>query len=199
MYQFPKTPEKIKQRIKRYEREFEKEEKKFGFISDGYGKRYLLGPLYMLMGDIEGAIKTYEWFGEKFSDDGGEPFHSLCWALALFRTGAKNKASKKLVELMLSNLYIIPHLLGIEQRELNIWHATNLAMKEYVEYIPSELIELWDDQALDWARKEYQSTEIQKIRKRYIEIYRKLKTERPGPKRSQLVEEAYGLREQASG
>lgn len=52
MYQFPQEPKKIRAQITRYERELRKEKKKFGFISDGYGKRYLLGPLYMLSGDL---------------------------------------------------------------------------------------------------------------------------------------------------
>ncbi|MFH1634954.1 MAG: hypothetical protein ABIG63_13245 [Chloroflexota bacterium] len=193
MYQFPKTTVKIKERIKRYERELQKEEKKFGFISDGYGKRYLLGPLYVLMGDIEGAIKSYNWFEGEFSDDIGEPFHSLCWVFALYRSGDKTKASRKLLEMMLSNLYIIPYILGIEQDELDIWHGSNLVMKEYMEYLPPVLVDLWDKQALDWIRDEYQRPEFQKIRSRYIEIYGQLKTEKPGPKRSQLVQEAHYL------
>jgi len=192
-YQFPKTPSKIKERIKRYERGLRKEEKKFGFISDGYGKRYLLGPLYMLLGNNEGAIKTFDWFEEKFSEDGGEPFHSLCWSLALYLSGEKTKASNKFLHTMLSNLYIIPHLLGIEQEELDIWNGSNWAMKEHVQNFPQEMLELWDEETTNWARSEYQNLEFQRTRSRYIEILAQLKNEKPGPKRNQLIDEAYGL------
>ncbi len=43
MYQYPQEPKKIRERINRYERKLRKEYEKFGSISDGYGKRYLLG------------------------------------------------------------------------------------------------------------------------------------------------------------
>ncbi len=52
MYQYPQEPKKIRERINRYERKLRKEYEKFGSISDGYGKRYLLGPLYLVLGDL---------------------------------------------------------------------------------------------------------------------------------------------------
>jgi hypothetical protein len=136
MSQFPKEPKKIRARITRYERELRKEYEMNGFIRDGYGKRYLLGPLYLLLGDLAGAIKSFEWFEEMFPRDMGEPVHSLCWTLALYRAGNIAEASHRFVQTMLSNLYLIPHLIGLEQDELDIWHGSNLAEKEYLEYIP---------------------------------------------------------------
>lgn len=59
---FPDTPKKIKARIRSYERKLQKEKEEHNFVNDGYGKRYLLGPLYMLMDDIEGALQSYAWF-----------------------------------------------------------------------------------------------------------------------------------------
>jgi len=56
-----------------------------GYGGDGYGKRYLLGPLYMLMGDIDGALVSFDWYEAAYPDDGGEPYQYLTWALALFR------------------------------------------------------------------------------------------------------------------
>jgi hypothetical protein len=35
-------------------------------------------------------------------------------------------AARKLRQTMLSNLYLVPHLLGAEQAELNIWHGSNI-------------------------------------------------------------------------
>ena len=70
----------------------------------------------MLLGDIEGATKSYQWFEENCPDDIGEPFQYLCWALALYRSGnekalgfiigqvmkkSKGKANPKLVGEML--------------------------------------------------------------------------------------------------
>ncbi|OIO95445.1 MAG: hypothetical protein AUK03_05485 [Anaerolineae bacterium CG2_30_64_16] len=193
MFQFPKEPRKIKERISRYERELRKEYKKFGFISDGYGKRYLLGPLYLILGDLPRAIRSFEWFEHTFPGDIGEPFHCLCWTLALYRSGNMTGASLKLRQTMLSNLYLIPHLLGLAQDKLNIWHGSNLAEKDYLQYTPPEIWALWDEPALRWAKETYESPEFCRIRARYIEIYEQLGSEPPGPKRSQLVSEAFGL------
>jgi tetratricopeptide (TPR) repeat protein len=187
MSQFPKDPKKIKQRIRRYKRSMRKEYEEHNFISDGYGKRYLLGILYMLADDLEGALESFAWFAEMFPDDVGEPFHYLTWALALYRSGDIEEATFRLRQAMLSNLYVIPHLLGIEQDVLDIWHGSNWAEKDYVGYASPEIWALWDAPALTWAEATYTSAEFQRIRNRYIDIEKQLKTEPRGPRRSELV------------
>jgi hypothetical protein len=193
MIQFPDEPKKIKARIARYERALRKEQKQYGNIDDGYGKRYLLGPLYMLLGDEIGAVRSFEWFEQTFPDDIGEPIQYLCWTLALHRTGDTAGATRKLRDTMLSNLYLIPHLLGEDQEELDVWHGTNIAEKGYLEYWPPEIWALWDDTALKWARETYHSDEFRRVRGRYIEILEQLGSEPRGPRRSRLVDEMYRL------
>ena len=190
---FPQEPKKIRARIRRYERELRKELKTFGGIHDGYGKRYLLGPLYLLMGDVEGAVKSFEWFEQTFPDDVGEPVHLLCWTLALYRSGETARATRKLRQTMLSNLYLIPHLLGREQEELDIWHGSNWEQKDFVEYVPPEIWALWDAPAMHWAAETYDSPEVSRVREQYIEIMRQLKSEPSGPRRSELVAEVFRL------
>ncbi len=193
MVSFPRDPKKIQERIRRYERELRQEQKTYGGLDDGAGKRYLLGPLYLAMGDLPGALKSFKWFEKMFPDDIGEPFFLLSWALALYRSGNMAKAEQKLRRAMLSNLYMIPHLLGIEQNEIDIWHDSNWAQKDYLQYAPPQIWQLWDEPARQWARELYNSPEFSQVRERYIEIYRQLKDEPPGPRRSQLVEEAFEL------
>jgi hypothetical protein len=199
MFQFPKEPKKIRERIKRYEREMRQEYERLGAIDDGNGKRYLLGPLYLVVGDLAGALASFEWFEQMFPDDMGEPFQYLCWALALYRSGNMAGASLRLRQAMLSNLYLIPHLLGMAQDRLNIWHGSNVAEKEYLEYAPPEIWALWDEPALQWAKETYESPELGRIRARYVEIYEQLLSEPRGPKRSQLVSEALGLQAMGEG
>jgi len=194
MYQFPKEPKRITERIKRYERELRKEYEKFGFISDDSGKRYLIGPLYMVLGDTAGAIKSFEWFEHNFPDDIGEPFQYLCWTLALYRSGNIVGASTKLLQTMLLNLYLIPQLLDMKQDELDIWHGSNWVQKSYLQYAPREIWRLWDQQALAWAKETYQSPKFRQVRTRYIEIQQQLEHEPVGPRRTQLVQEASKLR-----
>ena len=193
MYQFPKEPKRIADRIKRYERGLRNEHEKFGFIHDGSGKRYLLGPLYMLLGDTVGSVKSFEWFEQTFPDDMGEPFQYLCWALALYRSGDIGRASRKLRQTMLLNLYLVPHLLGMPHDRLDMWHGSNWAEMGYLEYAPPELFALWDQAALAWVKETYQSTKFRQVRARYVEIHEQLRHEPVGPRRSQLVQEAFEL------
>jgi len=48
MFNIPTDPKKIRERIRRYERALRNEKKKFGAYDDSAGKRYFLGPLYLL-------------------------------------------------------------------------------------------------------------------------------------------------------
>jgi hypothetical protein len=191
---FPKDPKKIRARIRRYERALRKEYEETGFYSDGYGKRFLLGPLYLLMDDLEGALRSFAWYEETFPDDGGDPMQLLCWTLALYRSGDLEAAAQKLRRAMFSNLYLIPRLLGLEQEELDIWHGSNIAELIHVEAIPPELFALWDEPALEWVRGTYNAPDFCQVRERYIAIHRALQTEPRGPKRTQLVNEASELR-----
>jgi hypothetical protein len=52
-----KTPKGIQLRIKEYEDFLKYEKRTFGEYHDGDGVRYIICPLYMLMGDFEGALK----------------------------------------------------------------------------------------------------------------------------------------------
>lgn len=194
MSQFPDEPLKIKERIRRYENSLRKEFKQFRYISDGYGKRYLIGPMYLLVGDTAGAVKYFEWYEQQFPDDIGEPFHWLCWALALYQSNDRANAARILRRAMLSNLYLLPGLLGIEQPVLELRHGSNWAEKEYVEQGPVELLRLWDEQALAWAKELYQSEGFQKVRERSIELLQRLSTEPVGPQRSEWVRELSDLR-----
>jgi tetratricopeptide (TPR) repeat protein len=191
---FPKDPKKIRARIRRYERALRKEHEETGFYSDGYGKRFLLGPLYLLMDDLEGALQSFAWYEETFPDDSGDPMQLLCWTLALYRSGDLEAAAQKLRRAMFSNLYLIPRLLGQEQEELNIWHGSNIAELAHAEDIPPEVFALWDETALEWARETYNAENFRQARERYIAIHRALKIEPRGPKRTQLVDEAFELR-----
>jgi hypothetical protein len=63
-------------------------------IYDGAGKRYLLGPLSLLLGDLDHALNRFRWFEAEFPDHCGEPSHHLCWALAPYRGGDQEAAAR---------------------------------------------------------------------------------------------------------
>lgn len=190
---FPTDPKRIRERIRRYERAL-KGELEVGYGGDGYGKRYLLGPLYMLIGDVEGALASFDWYEDAYPGDSGDPYQHLTWALALFRAGRRQDAFNKLYQTMLENLYLVPFILGSNPQPLDIWHGSNLGWIEYALEVPQELLNLWDDDALQWAREVSEHPVVVEKVARYVDIHRELKRERPGPLRSALVPESFTLK-----
>ena len=191
----PQTEEqKIRSRLRSYERKLQQEKKKYGHYHDSAGKRYQIGPHYLLLADDDGALAAFQWFEKEFSDDVGEPGHLLCWTLALHRAGNEIAAAKKLRQTMLSNLYVLPHLLGSPIEGLNIWHGSNHAEPSYVEFIPEAYFGLWTEDEREWAAGLYHSPGFRSVRARYTQISRALDTVRPSPERSRLVKELYGLK-----
>lgn len=189
-FSIPTEIKKIKERIKRYEKALQNEKEEKGYINDGFGKRYILGPFYLLADDLEGSLDFYRWFEDNFADDRGEPFQYLCWALALYKSSQLKKARKKIIQTIFMNLYLIPYVLDIEVKNYDIWYSSNLSEKEYIEYMPVEYTALWDDEALDWLESIYLNKKIQKNIQKYISIYKKLKDMRPDNERSKLIDEA---------
>ena len=148
----------------------------------------------MLLHDDEGALAAFEWFEREFDDDVGRPDHTLCWSLLLHRAGQEAGAARKLRQAMLSNLYLLPHLLGSPIAPLPIWHGSSDAEPDFVEDIFEPYLALWSDEDKAWAAGLYQSQGFRAARERYIEISRLLDDLRPGPARSALVKEMHELR-----
>ncbi len=190
---YPTDPKRIRQRIRRYERALKKELED-GYGGDGYGKRFLLGPLYMLMDDVDGALASFDWYQAAYPDDGGEPYQYLTRALALFRGSRRQEAFNKLYQTMLENLYLVPFLLGRNPQPLDIWHGSNFEWIEYAFELPQELLDLWDDVALRWARDVSEHPAVVEKVARYVVIHRELKSEPRGPRRTALVNEAFALK-----
>ena len=193
MYDLPKDPAKIRQRIRRYERAFEKEIAMQGTISDGAGKRFLLAPLYLIMDDLEGALKSFAWYAEAFPGNSSDPGHSLCWALALYREGDETAASQKLGQAMLANLYLLPRLFGESMERLDFWGCSD-ALPEYVDELPPEFFEIWTPAEREWARQLYASEDFTRTRNEFINIESQLEDEPCGPRRNRLVKKAWDLR-----
>jgi hypothetical protein len=77
------------------------------------------------LNDLGKTANYIEWYEKEFSDDVGEPIQKLCWALSLRRRGNEAGAQNMLAETMLSNLYIIPAVLGQTIDEYDMWQASS--------------------------------------------------------------------------
>jgi len=184
---------KIKATIARYRRALNKEWKDHNFISDGAGKRYMIGPLYLRIDDTKGAMAHYQWFEKMFDHDSGEPFHRMGWTLTLHRNGLDQDAERMLLITMLKNLYLFPILFGEDPPVVDGWQGSNWEELEYITGAPKWMLNLWTDEELEWAKSIYYSDQAVRIRERYITIYQFLELERPGDKRSKLVNESMKL------
>ena len=53
-------------------------------------------------------------------------------------------AAAKLRQTMLSNLYLLPRILGLEQDHIDMGYSSNLADKCYRDEVPEEVFVLWE-------------------------------------------------------
>ena len=185
--------QKIKLTISRYRRALNKEWKDHNFISDGAGKRYMIGPLYLRIDDTKGAMAHYQWFEKMFDDDSGEPFHRMGWTLALHRHADDSGAERMLLIAMLKNLYLFPVLFGEDPPTIDGWHGSNWEELDYITEAPKWMLTLWTEDELEWAKGIFYSDQAVRIRDRYITINQFLELDRPGEKRSKLVKESMKL------
>ena len=193
MFSFPDTEKKLRSRISNYKSALNKEKKDYGYINDGSGKRYLLFCLYFVLDDLNKSREYFEWYKKEFPDDVGEPIQKLCWALSLHRMKNNDEAKHMLAELMLSNLYLIPNIIGLDVQKYDIWHSSNFEDIDYVEYIPAEVRESIKESEIQWMDTLYNSFEFRRIRKRYIEIFHELQHTKELEKRKDLLKESYSL------
>lgn len=193
MWNFPKTEKKIRDRISQYERSLKAEKRKFGGFDDSYGKRYLIAWLYFGLGNMDAFAKYAKWFDRNFPDDMGEPVMKLCWAVVLSRLGKQKEARYRLADLMLSNFYYIPYVLGEDTQRLDMKHFSNWSEPDYVTEIPEEVFDRITEEDKSWMKEAYASDQIQQVRDRYIAIQKELEMTENRNQRSQLITEQYSL------
>ena len=193
MYHFPTDPKKIKQRIRRYERSLRDENSMHG-VRDGYGKRFLLGPLYFMLGNVQETIEHYEWYQNTYPDEYGYAFNFLCWAITLYRHGDRDEAEKKFINTMLSNIFFIPYVLGHAIPSLDSWEDRYFNELMEIEDFPHEILECITREEMEWISALYNSPKITAIRKAYTAIDDQLEHLRPGEKRTKLCKELFKIR-----
>jgi len=197
MCTLPNSAKKIRERAMRYRRSLINEGKNHGYINDGAGKRYLVGPLFVLAGDLEKAIDYYKWYEEEFSDDSGEPLHYIYWSLALFRVGNREEAGIKLLEALVQNIYILFTLTGMKIGGHDIWHGSNFENPDYLHKVPEEMLPNFTTEECLWVQKMIESFKFQRVLKKYIATFHALKYEKNIGKRRAILNRWYSFLEDA--
>jgi len=81
--EMPIDLKKIRTKLRSYEHKFTESP----HDRDVSGVRFLMGPYYLCLNKLEGAIAHYDWFGGAYPDSIDEPFHTLGQVITKFRQG----------------------------------------------------------------------------------------------------------------
>lgn len=189
---------RYRDRANRNWRALRKEQEQFGYISDGGGKRYLAGIYYVLAGEQEKSNAYFTWFESEFPEDVGDPMFLLCWAIAARQSGPEEQARRRFHLAMLSNLYLVPQLIGEPIAEINMWHSSSwhqsdylFDVEEWLSDIPTELV--------PWLAAEYHTTDAAQLRGEYIKTFRALQSEKAVSQRKNILQTWYDYSESKLG
>lgn len=182
----PTEKHKFRDRANRAARELKKEKSAFGYINDGVGRRYRVGVYFLLSGELKKSAEAFDWFYEEFPDDIGEPAFNLYSALAAYRCGEMGKARARLLKTMLSNMFLLPYLVGQKFEALGVWHSSNRHQENYLEEIEDFLHEPSNEE-LRWIEAELSTPSFTALRNGYIATFTALNEEQDISKRVSLL------------
>ena len=189
MNRLPDNQKKFRERANRYKRALIKKQRESPYLGDGAGKRYLVGPLYVLAGDTDSALDYYRWYEQTFAEDSGEPWHCFYWSLACYRSGNIEAANTKLLATMIQNIYLLPDLAGTPLPESNLRHGSNLADRDYLFETPLELLPVLTGKERAWIRDQLNSPRFVETLEAYIFSRQRLENEKSFDKRRAILEE----------
>ena len=194
----PDKEKRYRERANRNWRALRKEQEQLGFIGDGGGKRYLTGIYYVLAGELEKAGEYFSWFDAEFPDDIGEPVFLLCWALTVHESGNPEEARYRFQLAMLSNLYLVPYLVGKPIPEFDIWHGSNWSQPDYLSEIEDWLVD-FPQEGFPWLESEYEARDSSQLRWEYVKTYHALKFAEELDERQRLLNNWYDYAEKRLG
>lgn len=187
---------RYRDRAARAMRELLAEQKKYGHIHDGGGKRYLVGVYYLLAGELQKSVAAFDWLFAEFPDDIGEPVCHLYSALAAFRNGQLAVARAKLRDTMLSNIYLLPGIVGKKVSAEGVWHSSNQQREDYLDDV-GEFFGEPNPQEREWIARELNSPHFKDLMAAYIETWRALRFEQDIEERRRILAKWGSIREQA--
>lgn len=144
-------------------------------VNDNQGVRYLIGPIYHQMGNLDKAIN---WYVQNLDD----PDNLYNYGLALIQQNELEAAAKTLISAIFENPYIAPMLLKNKLPESDWWHGSNLTEPPYAEDYVCEYGNWWEKEefALRLLRAIWDHGEVQRTLRDFIAIRRAIKTSRNG-------------------
>jgi hypothetical protein len=186
----PKKEERIRKKIKDIKTALAADKKKWGGqYHDGRGLRYIPPQLYIELNDFTGGLRYFNWFNKNFPDDSGYPDFLFEWTIVLFKTGRLKEAEKKAFETFCSNTYIIDIFFGRQVTKLKKWEGSNLETQEFADnqfFYSSQHDNLSDFS--EWLKKFIATEKFILLSNKYIDIHKRLETEKDMETRHFLVQ-----------
>jgi len=189
----PKETERLKKQIADVKKALAAEKRNYGDYHDGRGMRYYPPKVYLKLQDYKGGLAYTKWFHKNFSDDSCYPDFLFAWTVILFKTGNIKDAEKKAFETFCSNTYLFDKFFGRPIVQISKYEGSNIEMPSFVESLEysSEQAEFKDFS--QWLSAYTTSESFLTLSAKFIEIYKKLKTESDYAERGRLLDEANAL------
>lgn len=170
-----KQIEKIKKKIRKHRAFLRAEKRKLGWYDDSYGKRYIIGMLYIQIEDYKSALRYFNWFDKEFSDDVGFPDFLLTWCLSLFKSNKLKEAEIKAIEVSFSNTYLIPLLLRKKIKEIRKSELSSVENINAAKYMVAEWKDKYNQKDFnEWLSQFLETPKYQSYINEFIDIKKKL-------------------------
>ena len=182
-----KQRDKIKQKIRSLRSKLNAEKRKYGWYDDSYGKRYLIGNLYVQLGDYRLAKKYFDWFDQEFPDDIGFPQFNFGRVKTLFVLKKEQESLSKLIEVEANNSYLIDILLERTKQQIEKREWSNLATLEYAKGLIVDCERIMTEEFKDWLEKITSSTSYQDFKRKHLELEIQLSNENSIEKRKEIL------------
>jgi len=192
-----KQAEKLRLKIKKIKTALAADKKRWGgFYDDSRGLRYKPPQYYIKLGDWVEGIKYLKWFHKNFPDDSGFPDFLFEWTIILFKSGDLKQAEQKAFTAFCSNAYIIDKFFGRPVIPINKYENSNIDTPEFANYLTYLSVQPNLKDFADWLDKFTKTEKFIAASQKFIDIYRKLKTESDTETRHYLIRQARQLEEQ---
>lgn len=150
---------------------------------------------YIKLADWKEGLKYLRWFAKNFPDDGGYPTFLFECAIILFKSGDAKQAEKRAFQVFSSNTYVIEKFFGNAIKPIDKYENSNISITAYAETFfyscDEDYLADFSNWLLDFTKTEKFVTASQK----FVDLYKRLKTEKDYETRVYLVRGARQLEE----
>jgi hypothetical protein len=189
----PKQIEKLRANISNIKKTLTAEKRKFGDYDDSRGLRYIPPKYFVQLGDYKEGLTYLEWFEKEFHGDTGFPDFLFEWTIILFKCGKLKEAAKKVFETYCSNTYLFDKFFGRPIIPIDKYEGSNLEWASFTKYFEYSSKQPEFTDFSEWLDKLIKTDDFESRCDKYIDIYKRLKTEHNFETRHNLIMQANQL------